>query len=130
MILLKYVCLSVFANGRSQFLLGRLGRCLQLFVSSDITSSHEFASHFGLAIFICEKHSKPQGNRAASASVYFNGQLLSPAEMAVTVGWHIPIEQRYGDGGVCVGGGVHAFAWVRAHVCAYVRPSVRAFAGA
>ena len=28
LILLKYVCLSVFANGRSQFFLDRLGRCL------------------------------------------------------------------------------------------------------
>ena len=46
-------------------------------------------------------------------------QLLSPAEWAVTVGWHRLIEYRYG--GVCVcGGGVHAFARVRASVRACV----------
>ena len=49
-ILLKYVCLSVIANCRSQFLLVRLGRCLYLFVSSDSTSCHEFASQFVLAL--------------------------------------------------------------------------------
>ena len=32
-ILLKSVCLSAFANCRSEFLLNRLGKCLKLFVS-------------------------------------------------------------------------------------------------
>ena len=33
---------------RSQFLIDRLGRCLKLFVSLVIPSSHKFASEFGL----------------------------------------------------------------------------------
>ena len=65
-----------------------LGRCFKLFVSADSASCHDFASQFGLDSFIRQKHPKPRGNRAASASVYFNGQrpTLSPAERAVTVG--------------------------------------------
>ena len=51
------VCLSVLANCRSQFLLDRLGRCLKLFVSTDSTSCHEFASQFNLAIFVYAKKS-------------------------------------------------------------------------
>ena len=65
-----YVCLSMFANCRSQFLLDRPGRCLKLFVSTESTSCHEFASHFGLAIFYTRK--TPQRNQVARASVYLN----------------------------------------------------------
>ena len=36
-----YVCLSQLANCRSQLLCDRLGRCLKLFVSIEITSSHK-----------------------------------------------------------------------------------------
>ena len=44
--------------------------CFKLFVSStDSTSSHEFASQFGLAFFICEKHSKAIGKTVSRASV-------------------------------------------------------------
>ena len=50
--------LSVFANCRSQLLLDSLGRCLQLFVSSDSTFCHEFTSQFGLAFFYMRKTSK------------------------------------------------------------------------
>ena len=39
----------MLAKCRSQFLLDRLRRCLKLFVSTDSTSRHEFASQFGLA---------------------------------------------------------------------------------
>ena len=53
-----YVCPSMFENSRSQFLLDRLGRCLKLFVSTDITSCHEFASQFGLAIFLYAKNTQ------------------------------------------------------------------------
>ena len=60
-ILLKSVCLSAFANCRSQFLLDRLGRCLKLFVSSESISCHEFASQFGLAIFLYAKNIKNLG---------------------------------------------------------------------
>ena len=48
-------CMSMLANGRSQFLLVRLGRCFKLFVSTESTSCHEFASHFGLEIFFTRK---------------------------------------------------------------------------
>ena len=57
-IFLKYVCLSMLANCRSQFLLDRLGRCLKLFVSTDSPSCHEFVSQFGLAIFLNAKNSR------------------------------------------------------------------------
>ena len=57
-IVLKSVCLSLFANCRSQFLFDRLGRCLKLFVSPVIPSSHEFASQFGLAIFFTSKNTQ------------------------------------------------------------------------
>ena len=77
-ILLKSVCLSVFANCRSQFLLDRLGKCLQLFVSSDSIILHEFASQFGLAFFLyakniqnyseyCVAHARGQLNRTSVA---------------------------------------------------------------
>ena len=41
-----------------QFLLDRLGRCFKLFASTEITSSHEFASQFGLYIFYTRKTPK------------------------------------------------------------------------
>ena len=50
--------MSLFTNGRSQFLLDRLGRYLKLFVSTESTSSHEFASQFGLAILLCKNTQK------------------------------------------------------------------------
>ena len=56
-ICLKSVCRSTFADCRSQFLLDRLGRCLKLIVSYRGTSSHEFASQFGLAFFYTRKTS-------------------------------------------------------------------------
>ena len=65
-ILLKSVCLSVcvsvLANGRSQFLHDLLGRCLKLFVSTDSTSCHEFASQFGLEFFYMRKTPKTIAN--------------------------------------------------------------------
>ena len=51
------ILLSMLENGRSQFLLAILGRCLKLFISTESTSCHEFVSHFGLD-FLREKHSK------------------------------------------------------------------------
>ena len=39
----------------SQFLLNRLGRCHKLFVWNVCTSYHEFASQFGLEMFLCGK---------------------------------------------------------------------------
>ena len=61
--------MSLFANCNSQILLDRLGRCLKLFVSTDSTSYHEFASQFGLAFFICEKHPKTIVKTESLASV-------------------------------------------------------------
>ena len=53
---------SVCLHCRLQFLLDRLGRCLKMFVSTESTSSHEFATQFGLDIFymggLREKHPK------------------------------------------------------------------------
>ena len=54
-ICLKSVCRSTFADCRSQFLLDRLGRCLKLIVSYRGTSSHEFASQFGLEFVYTRK---------------------------------------------------------------------------
>ena len=39
-------------------MLDRLGICLKLFVSTDSTSSHEFASQFGLAMFLYAKNTQ------------------------------------------------------------------------
>ena len=63
------VCLLAFANCRSQFLHDRLGRCLQLSVSSRGTSCHEFASQFGLAIFFYAKTFKTLANTASPTRV-------------------------------------------------------------
>ena len=55
-ILLKSICLSLFANNRWQFLLDRLGRYRKLFVSTLISFSHAFACHFGRANFLHTKN--------------------------------------------------------------------------
>ena len=57
-ICLKSVCRSTFADCRSQFPLDRLGRCLKLIVFYRGTSSHEFASQFGLEVFNTRKNSQ------------------------------------------------------------------------
>ena len=62
-----HVCLSQLVNCRSQFLLDRLGRCLKLFVSTESTSCHEFASQFGLDILYMQKTPKTIAN-----TVYLN----------------------------------------------------------
>ena len=61
--------LSLFANCRSQFLLDRLGRCLKLFISTDGTSSHEFARQFGLAFLYRLKNPKRLSRRPTLAQV-------------------------------------------------------------
>ena len=65
-----YVCLSTFANCKSQFLLDRLGRCITLFVSTDSTSCHEFPSQFGLAIFLYAKNTQYLGGTGSPATVF------------------------------------------------------------
>ena len=75
--------------------------------------------------FICEKQSKPRGNRDASASVYFIGHW--PAIVTSGAGRHgwlaqthrIPIRRRR-----CVGGGARVRAGACARVC--VRACMRA----
>ena len=83
-VLLKSVSLSQLANCRSQFLIDRLGRCRPLTVRISVWPSN---------FFICEKHSKPRGNRAASASVYFNGQ--RPAIVTSGAGHHAWLAQTH-----------------------------------
>ena len=70
-ILLKSVCLSVFANCRSQFLLDRLGKCLYLSVSSDSTSCDEFASQFALA-FLYAKNFHTLSRRLSRPHIHVN----------------------------------------------------------
>ena len=78
--------LSLFANGRSQFLLDRLGRCLKLFVSTASPFSHEFASQFGLDIYILSKNIQ---NLTRHANVQLNELATRPNRTitAVTTLW-------------------------------------------
>ena len=55
-------------NCSSQSLLDRLGRCLKLSVSTD-TSSHEFTSQFGLAIFVYAKNTQKLSRRLSLTQV-------------------------------------------------------------
>ena len=85
-ILLKYVCLSVIANCRLQFLLNRLGRCFKLFLSTESISCHEFASQFGLEIFLYAKNTQNYREyRVAYTTLYLNEAVIdhsSPVEPA------------------------------------------------
>ena len=51
-------------------MLDRLGRCLKLFVFSEITSCHEFASQFGLAIFYTRKTPKTIAHTDSPARLF------------------------------------------------------------
>ena len=63
----------MLANGRSQFLLDRLGRCLKWFVSTDSTSCHDSASRFDLDIFVYAKSTQNYREyRVAHPNVYLN----------------------------------------------------------
>ena len=108
------------------------GRNSCLIVSEDVSncsyhltvSSHEFACQFDLAL--CEKPSKPRGNLAASASVYFKGQ--RPAIVTSGAGRHGWLASNSDTATavcMCVGC-VQALARVRAHGCACLRLFVRA----
>ena len=67
------LCLSVLANCRLQCLLGRIGRCLKLFASTDSTSCCEFASQFGLEIVLYAKNTQNYREyRVVHATVYLN----------------------------------------------------------
>ena len=63
----------MLANSGSLFLPDRLGRCLKLFISTEGTSCPEFASQFGLAMFINAKNTKNYREyRVARTNVYLN----------------------------------------------------------
>ena len=65
------VCLSVLANGRSLFLLDRLGDVSNCSYRLTVhVSSHEFASQFGPAFVIREKHPKTIAKTDPRSSVY------------------------------------------------------------
>ena len=116
-----YVCLSVFANCGSQFLLDRIRRYIKLFVLTDRTSCYEFASQFGLYLVIRGK--KPKQSRIPSRPRigYLNeaptGHCLASIEkMAITPPWSGASTHRTARWWVCV----------RASVCMCARASVRA----
>ena len=75
-IIIKYTCLSQLSNCRSQSLLDHLGRCLKLFLSTDSTSPHEFASPFGKEFFHKRKAPKNIAQTESRAS--------DPSKRAVT----------------------------------------------
>ena len=78
--------------------------------SSDSTSSHEFACQFGQSFLLYAKNPQNLGETWPPVP------LLSPAERAVTVGWH-----RIAMAVCMYVEGVQAFARVRAHAGAPVR---------
>ena len=81
----------MLSNCRSQFLLDRLGRCLKLFVSTDSTFCHEFASQLGLDIFVYAKNTQNYREyRIAHTTVYLNGAATafnSGEKGALTLSW-------------------------------------------
>ena len=74
-ICLKYVCLATFAECNSQFLIVRLGRCLKLIASTRGTFCHEFASQFGLELFLFGKNRKP---RSTGLELFLFGKNRKP----------------------------------------------------
>ena len=79
------VCLSLFANCRSQFLLDRLGRYLKLFALTVIPFCHEFASLLRIAIFYRRKAPKNyRENRVAAQVLSWMNQRATRQKGAVT----------------------------------------------
>ena len=132
-ILLNSVCLSQLANCRSRFWLDRLGRCLKLFVSTDSTSCHKFASQFGLAIFYSRKTPKTIANIASHTrllirmthrpAIYGQRNRRKEGVSSSWLGAYRPMEQRQRGwwrrwvGGMCVC--VHASVCVCVCVCVH-----------
>ena len=80
------------------------------------------------SIFLYAKNTQNLGETGLPVPVFIsmaNDQLLSPAERAITVGWHRPIEYRYGDGGVWGCARVRAGACARVCMHPFVRACVR-----
>ena len=65
-ICLKSVCLATFAECSSQFLIVRFGRCLKLIAPTRGTFCHEFASQFGLELFLYGKKRQITVDRPAA----------------------------------------------------------------
>ena len=107
-ILLKSVCLSAFANCRSQFLLDLLGRCLKLSVSAErYILPRVRISVRSCNFFIPEKHQKSRGNRVGSACIYLN-DLATWYESQRSGRSQMNSANLYG--GVCVGSRVRGHA--------------------
>ena len=124
-ILIKSVCLSQLTNCRSQFLLDRLGRCLKLFVSTESTSCHEFASQFGLEFVYMRKTLKTSEKPGHQCQCLFQWPATShchqrsgPSRLGATD----PLNSdNLNDGGVCVGVCTHSRWCVRMHLQARAR---------
>ena len=76
----------MLANCRSQLLLDDIGRCLKLFVSTDGTSSHEFASQFGLAFFYTWKTPKTYREDRPSRKCLLNEPVSDPSNRGGNAG--------------------------------------------
>ena len=105
-------CRSKLANCRSQFLLDRLGRCIKLFVSTESTSCHRFASQFGPEFFynIMWKTPKTIANTASHTRLFI---------------WMKHRSAPSNSDNLDDDGGGWACACVRVHACVRVRACVR-----
>ena len=87
-----YICLSMLANGRLQFLLDRLGTRLKLFVSTDSTSCHEFASQFGLAFCLYTKNTQKLSQRPTLVHTWLLNEPATPVTMRSRLNRQRPVE--------------------------------------
>ena len=72
--------------GVSKLQVAILGRCLKLFVPTESISCHEFASQFGLAVFLYAKNTQNYCEyRVAHTNVYLN-EAATAYCLPVTVG--------------------------------------------
>ena len=94
----------MLANCRSQLFLNRLGRCLKLFISTDSTSCHEFASQFGLAFSLYAKNTHKLSRRPTLAHTWLLNESAAPVTMpswlnrqrpigAATTAWSLGLER-------------------------------------
>ena len=77
----------MLANCMSHILLDHPGRCLKLFVSTDSTSSHEFAFQFGLVFFFyTQKTPTNYREDRPLRKCLLNEQLSDPSKTGVNAG--------------------------------------------